>query len=122
MNPVNRPNAHLDAIYLSPHKFVGGPGASGVLIVKRALMTNRVPTVAGGGTVTFVWEEGHGYDAAPEAREEGGTPGARGGARPCCALLAGLMHRPPPRHPAVHPRGPGLPAEADGGSPAHRGA
>jgi selenocysteine lyase/cysteine desulfurase len=64
----------LDAVFLSPHKFIGGPGTPGVLIARRTLFTNRVPTVPGGGTVAFVnpWE--HRYLDDVEAREEGGTP------------------------------------------------
>src|SRR5690606_6775090 len=45
---------HKDAIFLSPHKFVGGPQTPGVLVVHRDLVLNRVPTVPGGGTVEFV--------------------------------------------------------------------
>jgi len=63
-----------DAIFISPHKFVGGPGTPGVLIVKRRLVTNRVPTVPGGGTVSYVSAEGHSYLDDPVVREEGGTP------------------------------------------------
>ncbi|MCJ7756137.1 MAG: aminotransferase class V-fold PLP-dependent enzyme [Thermoanaerobaculales bacterium] len=63
-----------DAIFISPHKFVGGPGTPGVLVVKRALVTNRVPTVPGGGTVTYVSADSHSYISDPAIREEGGTP------------------------------------------------
>jgi selenocysteine lyase/cysteine desulfurase len=65
---------HKDAIFLSPHKFIGGPGTPGVLVVKRALCTNRVPSIPGGGTVAYVNTEEHRYLADPEHREEGGTP------------------------------------------------
>lgn len=65
---------HKDAIFLSPHKFVGGPQTPGVLVVRRELVTNRVPTVPGGGTVAFVHPLGHRYLDDPVAREEGGTP------------------------------------------------
>lgn len=68
-------NDHLDAIFLSPHKFIGGPGTSGVLVIDRALCRNVVPGVAGGGTVSYVTEDEHYYVADPERREEGGTPG-----------------------------------------------
>ncbi len=67
-------NAAKDAIFISPHKFVGGPGTPGVLVVKRALVTNRVPTVPGGGTVTYVSADSHSYISDPAIREEGGTP------------------------------------------------
>ncbi len=65
---------HKDAIFLSPHKFVGGPQTPGVLVVRRELVRNAVPTVPGGGTVAFVDETEHRYLDDPVAREEGGTP------------------------------------------------
>jgi selenocysteine lyase/cysteine desulfurase len=63
-----------DAVFISPHKFVGGPGTPGVLVVKRALLRNRVPSVPGGGTILFVSPNGHSYHPDPAIREEGGTP------------------------------------------------
>jgi selenocysteine lyase/cysteine desulfurase len=63
-----------DAMFLSPHKFVGGPGTPGVLVVRRELLRNRVPTVPGGGTVDYVNPNEHHYVTDPERREEGGTP------------------------------------------------
>ena len=66
--------AHKDAVFISPHKFVGGPGTPGVLVAKRALLRNRVPAVPGGGTILFVSPTAHSYHADPEIREEGGTP------------------------------------------------
>ena len=76
MDPVcpEHPLAHKDAIVLSPHKFIGGPGTPGVLVARRELLTNRVPVVPGGGTVAYVNPTGHRYLADPEQREEGGTP------------------------------------------------
>lgn len=65
---------HKDALFLSPHKFVGGPQTPGVLVVRRELVRNRVPTAPGGGTVAFVDPFGHRYLDDPVAREEGGTP------------------------------------------------
>jgi len=65
---------HKDAVFLSPHKFPGGPQTPGVLIVRRELVRNPVPTVPGGGTVAFVDPVGHRYLDDPIAREEGGTP------------------------------------------------
>jgi selenocysteine lyase/cysteine desulfurase len=65
---------HKDAVFLSPHKFVGGPQTPGVLVVRRNLVRNRVPTAPGGGTVAFVDPTGHRYLDDPAAREEGGTP------------------------------------------------
>ena len=64
----------LDAVVLSPHKFIGGPGTPGLLVARRELFTNRVPTVPGGGTVSYVNPLEHVYLADPEQREEGGTP------------------------------------------------
>ncbi|MGB0091699.1 MAG: aminotransferase class V-fold PLP-dependent enzyme [Solirubrobacteraceae bacterium] len=64
-----------DAVFLSPHKFIGGPGTPGVLVVKRSLLRNRVPSVPGGGTVLFVTPSAHSYHPDPVIREEGGTPG-----------------------------------------------
>jgi selenocysteine lyase/cysteine desulfurase len=68
------PQAGKDAIFLSPHKFVGGPGTPGVLVANRSLFTNAVPVVPGGGTVSYVNPVEHHYDTNPERREEGGTP------------------------------------------------
>lgn len=63
-----------DAVFLSPHKFVGGPGTPGVLVVRRELLHNRVPDVVGGGTVAYVNPVEHMYLDDPVHREEGGTP------------------------------------------------
>ncbi|MFC7704370.1 aminotransferase class V-fold PLP-dependent enzyme [Plastorhodobacter daqingensis] len=72
---------HLDAVFLSPHKFAGGPGASGVLVVDRALCDTPRPTVAGGGTVSYVTADRHSFVAAAERREEAGTPAILGDIR-----------------------------------------
>jgi selenocysteine lyase/cysteine desulfurase len=74
MNPPAE-GAHKDAVLLSPHKFPGGPGTPGVLVAKRELFRNPVPTVPGGGTIVFVSPDGHSYHPDPAVREEGGTPG-----------------------------------------------
>ena len=66
--------AYKDAIFLSPHKFIGGPSTPGVLVVRRELLTNRVPDVPGGGTVSYVGPSRHDYLRDAEHREEGGTP------------------------------------------------
>lgn len=68
------PIERKDAIFISPHKFIGGPGTPGVLIVDRALLRNAVPYVVGGGTVSYVNAEKHRYLSNPEHREEAGTP------------------------------------------------
>jgi selenocysteine lyase/cysteine desulfurase len=65
---------YKDAVFLSPHKFIGGPGTPGVLVVRRELLRNRVPTVPGGGTVAYVNPTEHRYLDDPVEREEGGTP------------------------------------------------
>jgi len=65
---------YKDAVFLSPHKFPGGPQTPGVLVVRRELVRNSVPTAPGGGTVAFVDPVGHRYLDDPVAREEGGTP------------------------------------------------
>lgn len=71
---AEHPLAHKDAVFLSPHKFVGGPGTPGVLVVRRELLRNRVPDVVGGGTVAYVNPTEHVYLTDPVHREEGGTP------------------------------------------------
>lgn len=67
-------NSSKDAVFLSPHKFIGGPGTPGVLIVKGHVLKNKVPAMTGGGTVMYVTPEDHQYVANPERKEEGGTP------------------------------------------------
>ncbi|MEP7122002.1 MAG: aminotransferase class V-fold PLP-dependent enzyme, partial [Byssovorax sp.] len=76
MNPVGKPgeDCSKDAIFLSPHKFIGGPGTPGVLVAKKHLFKNRVPTQPGGGTVAYVNTKDHRYLSDPVHREEGGTP------------------------------------------------
>lgn len=66
----------LDAVFFSPHKFLGGPGSSGVLVFNRSLYHNRVPDQPGGGTVLWTnpWGEHRYFDDIAE-RESGGTPG-----------------------------------------------
>ncbi len=66
--------AALDAVFISPHKFIGGPGTPGVLVARRDLFRNRVPTMPGGGTVAYVNPSEHVYLDDIERREEGGTP------------------------------------------------
>ena len=74
MHPAN-PEERLDAIYFSPHKFLGGPGTPGILVFDSALYKNKIPDVSGGGTVKWTnpWGE-HSYVDSIEAREDGGTP------------------------------------------------
>jgi selenocysteine lyase/cysteine desulfurase len=75
MHPED-PESYLDAIFFSPHKFLGGPGTSGILIFNSKLYTNMVPDNPGGGTVSWTnpWGE-HKYIDNIEDREDGGTPG-----------------------------------------------
>ncbi|WP_299554156.1 aminotransferase class V-fold PLP-dependent enzyme [Seonamhaeicola sp.] len=75
MHPENE-DAYLDAITFSPHKFLGGPGSSGVLIFNKKLYNNLVPDNPGGGTVSYTnpWGD-HDYIDDIETREDGGTPG-----------------------------------------------
>jgi selenocysteine lyase/cysteine desulfurase len=77
-DPAGDPGAaaldYKDAVFISPHKFIGGPGTPGVLVARRELFRNRVPTAPGGGTVAYVNPFEHVYLSDPEHREEGGTP------------------------------------------------
>jgi len=72
---------YMDAIFLSPHKLIGGPGSPGVLVARKALLTNAVPVVPGGGVVQYVSPVDHLYVADPEHREEAGTPAIIGSIR-----------------------------------------
>ena len=72
--PDRDPLSYKDAIFLSPHKFIGGPSTPGVLVARRELLRNRVPDVPGGGTVAYVNPTEHRYLTDPAQREEGGTP------------------------------------------------
>ncbi len=74
MHPTE-PGEHLDAIYFSPHKFLGGPGTPGVLIFHKKMYTNIIPDQPGGGTVLYSNPWGmHEYTTDIELREDGGTP------------------------------------------------
>ena len=74
MDRPGDPLAYKDAVFISPHKFIGGPGTPGVLVARRELFRNRVPSVPGGGTVAYVNPVEHVYLTDIEHREEGGTP------------------------------------------------
>lgn len=82
------PNQHLDAIFFSPHKFLGGPGSSGVIVFNKTLYRNTVPDHPGGGTVLWTnpWGGHHFYEDI-EIREDGGTPGFLQGIRAALAVL-----------------------------------
>ena len=79
MNPVDEGaegDASLDALFISPHKFLGGPGSSGLLLFnKRCYHAELPPSIAGGGTVEYVGPEDHDFISDIEAREKAGTPG-----------------------------------------------
>lgn len=93
MHPAD-PEARIDALFLSTHKFVGGPQASGLLVAHRALFRTRRPERPGGGTVDYV--SGSGRDAIDyverlDEREEGGTPAIIGDVRAGTAFLVREM-------------------------------
>ena len=91
------PDAAIDAIVTSPHKVPGGPGASGVMILRRDAVVSTRPTWPGGGTVRYVSSEGHDYLENLEAREEAGTPNVIGDIRAGLAFVVkdaiGLQHQ-----------------------------
>jgi selenocysteine lyase/cysteine desulfurase len=74
MHPAD-PEQKLDAIFFSPHKFLGGPGTPGILVFDSHLYHNKVPDLPGGGTVDWTnpWGQ-HKFVNNIEAREDGGTP------------------------------------------------
>ena len=81
------PEDRLDAVFLSPHKCIGGPGAAGVLVFHDALYPHGLaPSVGGGGTVTYVSGVHHDYTDDVEARETAGTPGLYQALRAALAL------------------------------------
>ena len=94
MNPNQDSAFAKDALFFSPHKFPGGVSTSGVLVVKKRLLANRVPTHPGGGTVFYVTEDTHRYLSNREEREEGGTPDIVG------AIRTGLAFKV--SHPSAH--------------------
>lgn len=86
MHPKN-PEQRLDAIFFSPHKFLGGPGSAGVMVLSKELYHNRIPDYPGGGTVLWTnpWGEQRYYEDI-EVREDGGTPGFLQGIRAALAI------------------------------------
>jgi len=78
---------YKDAIFISPHKLIGGPGSPGLLVARRDLLTNKVPAVPGGGIVQYVSPDHHTYIADQEHREEAGTPAIIG------SIRAGLVFK-----------------------------
>lgn len=80
-------DAEKDAVVVSAHKFIGGPGASGVMIVRRAAVARARPVFTGGGTVRFVSPWAHDYSADVAVREEAGTPNVVGDIRAALCFL-----------------------------------
>jgi len=80
-------DAQKDAVIVSPHKFIGGPGASGVMIVREDAVARSIPVFPGGGTVRFVSPWGHDYTSDLAAREEAGTPNVVGDIRAALCFL-----------------------------------
>ena len=76
-----------DAVFISPHKFLGGPETPGVLLIRNALVKECIPSVPGGGTVSYVTSIDHTYHNDLERREEAGTPSIVG------AIRAGLVFK-----------------------------
>ncbi len=72
---MNIPSELFDALFLSPHKLLGGPGSCGLLAIRRELVdTSIAPTYPGGGTVTYVSRKSHRFHDDAEVREDAGTP------------------------------------------------
>jgi selenocysteine lyase/cysteine desulfurase len=80
-------DAMIDAVVLSPHKFVGGPQATGLLVLRNDAVQTCLPTLPGGGTVCFVSSTAHDYSDNVEVREESGTPNVIGDLRAALCLL-----------------------------------
>ena len=76
-----------DAVVVSPHKFPGGPGSTGVLIVNKSVVRRNCPSWPGGGTVSFVSPWSHEYSEDLAAREEAGTPNVVGDIRAALVFL-----------------------------------
>ncbi len=82
MEPTEAPQGgYKDAVFISIHKLIGGPGTPGLLVARKDLFQNAVPAVPGGGTVSFVRLDSHEYITDIERREEGGTPAIVGSIR-----------------------------------------
>ncbi|MFP4153602.1 MAG: aminotransferase class V-fold PLP-dependent enzyme [Alkalispirochaeta sp.] len=82
---------YLDGVFFSPHKYLGGPGAGGILVIHKSVYRRDLPpTVSGGGTVRFVSAERQEYLENVEAREQAGTPGILQTIR--AALALDLQH------------------------------
>ena len=72
---LNVDSKHFDALFLSPHKLLGGPGTCGLLAIRKSLINDKEsPTFAGGGTVAYVSQDEHIFNSDIEIREDAGTP------------------------------------------------
>ncbi|MCA9627123.1 MAG: aminotransferase class V-fold PLP-dependent enzyme [Myxococcales bacterium] len=94
MHPQGDADARIDALFLSTHKFIGGPQASGILALNRALFLTRIPEKPGGGTVDYVagpGKESIDYVSHLAEREEAGTPAIMGDVRAGTAFLVKEM-------------------------------
>ena len=136
MNPVlpgdhaDRSFVSKDAVFFSPHKFLGGVNSPGVLVMKKALLNNLVPAPPniGGGTVFFVTDDAHRYLSNRAEREEGGTPDIVGtiraglafklkqdvGSERICKVMRERLyevHRRLAQHPKIKVLGPPLPED-----------
>ena len=87
MDMTPTPDCAKDAIVFSPHKFVGGPAATGVAVIRDTIVDGVTSTAPGGGTVSFVSPWRHAYSPRVEAREEAGTPNVIGDIRAALAML-----------------------------------
>ncbi len=87
MNMTPAADCAKDAIVFSPHKFPGGPGASGVFVIRDTIVRRMIPTAPGGGSVSFVSPWDHTYSSSVEAREEAGTPDCIGDIRAALVML-----------------------------------
>ncbi|MCF6303618.1 MAG: aminotransferase class V-fold PLP-dependent enzyme [Devosiaceae bacterium] len=85
MNPKDK--VGRDAVVISPHKFIGGPGASGLLIMRKSVIRQKKPTWPGGGSVSYVSPWGHNYLSDVVEREEAGTPNIVGDIRAALVFL-----------------------------------
>ena len=91
MNPPRGPDGadpSLDAVFVSPHKFLGGPGSSGILVFnERVYRRDLAPSVSGGGTVAYVSRHSHDFFDDIEEREKAGTPGVLQTAKAALAFM-----------------------------------
>ncbi|MDO5045532.1 aminotransferase class V-fold PLP-dependent enzyme [Campylobacter sp.] len=72
---ANVDSDYFDALFLAPHKLLGGVGSCGLLAIKKSLVDTSLPTFAAGGTVAYVSRTSHQFVKNIEQLEEGGTPG-----------------------------------------------